>query len=416
MGAERVLQAVHQLTLVAALAATWAAVIEPGVAGAAPRAPGPSVPTRARERIAVIDLGPADDGASRRQVAKAIVAGGLLAIYGDGVDDALAGQAQDPDALELAGSLAEAQRAFGALDCAATTAASRAAIGAAAARQAAGLPAPELARGWTYVLLCADRTGDVDGALKAAARLRALGGSTDVPADVWAKYPAFDTLLDHDLLPLTITAEVAGAEIWIDFQRAGVSPLATFVTSGEHVIAAAVGSRRGWAAGTAVRTQPSIAIPMPDRIGKFTQLAAKVSRWRGEVPAPAELAPVLAEVHARIALIRHGDVLEAWGRIGPSEAPRRLGGDDGTGTLAEADRLVALIRDRIETWNDRSPDPDQPLLVEDPKERGRRSAKADEPARWWVYATLAGAAIAGATVLYLHDTTSNTQRVELHYP
>jgi hypothetical protein len=405
MGVERVLQAAHRRLIAGAGLAILAAT----PASAAPMA-------KTRERVAVIDLGPSDGGAIRRSLAAAIVGAGLEPVLGDGLEDALAGEAADADALQLAVAIGEAQRAFGALDCKAASYAARTAIGFGAARQAAGLAVPELPRAWTYLLLCADRASEIDAAMRAAAHLRALGGSAEVPAEVWAKYPDVDAMLDRDVFPLEITTTVPGAEVWIDFQRVGVSPLKTFVAAGEHVIATAHGTSRGWAAGTAVKTQTTVSVPMKDQASATTALAARVAGWNGEVPAPAEIAAVLDQVHARVALIRHGQIVEAWGHIGKSEAPRKLGGEDGVGTLTEADRLAALINDRVHTWNDRAPDPDQPLLVEDPRERLRRNAKADEPTRWWVYAALIGAAAVGAGVWYLHDTATNTQQVELHYP
>ena len=375
-----------------------------------------SAAPKVRERAAVIDLGPADGGEIRQKIAAAIVDAGLQPVLGDGVEDALAGVSIDKDSVVLGAAMAEAQRAFGALDCTIATESATNAIGIAAARQAAGVPVPELPRAWAYVLLCADRAGKVDAAMAAAARLRTNGGSTEVPADVWAKYPDVDATLDREIYPLTITTDVPGAEIWIDFQRQGVSPLATFVSAGDHVIAAASETRRGWAAGKAVKTQTTLAVPMIDQAGTNRALAARVAGWHGAMPAPTEIGLVLDEVRARIVLIRRGDKLEAWGRIGRTEAPRKLGGEDGTGTLAEAGRLAALLGDRVQTWNDRAPDPDQPLLTEDPKDRLRRTGKADEPTRWWVYGAILGAVALGAGAVYLHDSASNTQRVELHYP
>jgi len=369
-----------------------------------------------RERVAVIDLGP-DDPAIRQQLAAAIVAGGLDPVIGDGIEDALGGRSTEPDALQLAVAIGEAQRAFGALDCKATITASRTAIGIAAARQAAGLAVPELARGWTYLLLCADRDGDIDAAMTATARLRALGERpAEVPRDVWAKYPEVDAMLDRELFPVEIKAEVAGAAIWIDFVRAGTSPLHVPLPSGEHVIAAAAGTRRGWAAGTAVRTQATVTLPMSEQRGPNAELAARIAGWNGKVPAPPELREVLRQIKARVAIVRVGDRIEAWGHVGRSEAPRALGGEDGIGTLADAQRLVAVIADRVQTWNDRAPDPDQPLLVEDPKTRGKRKERIDEPTKWWVYAAILGAVGGGVTLMLLHDTADNTQRVELHYP
>ncbi|MBA3455540.1 MAG: hypothetical protein H0T42_20775 [Deltaproteobacteria bacterium] len=325
----------------------------------------------------MIDLGP-DDPAIRQQLAAALLAGGLDPVIGS----------PDSDALPLEVALAEAQRAFGALDCKATIAASRDVIGIAAARQAAGLPVPELVRGWMYLLLCAERDGDTDAVMTASARLRALGEPT--------KYPEVDTMLDRDMFPVEIRAEIAGAPIWIDFALAGTSPLKVTLSAGEHVIASASGTRRGWAAGTAVRNQPTITVPMPEQRRK--------------------LGDILAQVSARVAIVRTGERIAAWGRVGRSEAPHALGGDDGVGTLAEAPRLVAVIADRVQAWTDRAPDPDQPLLVEDPKTRGTRKERVDEPTRWWVYAAILGAVGGGVTLMLLHDTASNTQRVELDYP
>ncbi len=403
MGLERVLQAAARLTVATIVTSIVALGMTEAVA--APR-----------ERVAVIDLGP-EDPAIRQKLAAAIAAGGLEPVLGAGIEDALAGQSSEPDALQLAVAVAEAQRAFGALDCKAAITASRTAIGIAAARQAAGIAVPELARGWTFLLLCADRDGDVDAAMTATARLRAFGDRpAEVPRDVWAKYPEVDTMLDHDRFPVEIKAEVDGAAIWIDFARAGTSPLKITLPAGEHVIAAASGTRRGWAAGTAVRTQASVAVPMPEQRGPHPQLAAKIAGWGGTLPPPAELGDVLVEVQARVAIVRVGDRIEAWGHVGRSEAPYAIGGDDGIGSLADAPRLVAVLADRAQTWNDRAPDPDRPLLVEDPKTRGKRKERVDEPTKWWVYAAILGAIGGGATLMLLHDTASNTQRVELHYP
>src|SRR5262245_12035565 len=135
MGPQRILQAAAVASALIALAGTAHAQ--------------PAAKVR-RERVAVIDLGPSPDADVRAKLAAVVVAAGLEPVLGDGVEDALGGVAADKDAVLLAAALAEAQRAFGALDCPAATGAARRAAGIAAARQAAGLPAPELARAWTY--------------------------------------------------------------------------------------------------------------------------------------------------------------------------------------------------------------------------------------------------------------------------
>ena len=400
MGPQQVLRAVACLLLIG------------GAASAAPR-----------ERVAVVDLGPTADGA-RQQLAAAIVAGGLEPVIGDGVEDALAGITTDRDGLALAGAMAEAKDGFGALACSEATAAAHTAIAIAAARQAAGLPVPELPRALAYVLLCADRTGDSAAAIVAASRLRTVGGtapgSTGVDPQLLAKYPAIDALSNRDVMAVRIETAVPGADVWIDFQPAGKTPLDTTLATGPHVIAAAVGSRRGTLTGTVVRAQPTVTVPMQDQAGAWSRVAARVRSWHGALPRPTELAWVLREVDARVALVRHGDTVEAWGHAGAGEPVRRLGNDDGVRPLAEVNALVALVADRIQTWSDRAPDPDQPLLVETPAERRARGilreGEEEEPTRWWVYATLAGALIAGAVIIYAHGQTEDSQHIDLRYP
>jgi hypothetical protein len=400
MGPQRILQAAAVATALIAHAAVARA----------------EAPVR-RERVAVIDLGPSPDPAVRRQLLAGVVAAGFEPVIGDGVEDALAGEVADQDALELAAALAEAQRAFGALDCPAATAAGKQAAGIAAARQAAGLPVPELPRAWTYVLLCADRANDAAAATAAAARLRAAGGSAEVPADVWKKYPEPDAVAGGERIELEITADVPGAAIWIDHQPAGTAPVVVSLTPGEHVIAAAAGTRRGWAAGTAVRAQGQLQIPTLDRASAWSEVGRRVASWRGALPPPEELGWVLARVRARVAIVRREGSVEAWGRIGLADRPHRLGGDDAIVPVTEAERMLALVVERVRAWSDRAPDPDRPLLVEDPRDRvGELRRRREEPARWWVYAAIVGAIGASAAIILVHEAGSDRQRVELHYP
>jgi hypothetical protein len=265
------------------------------------------------------------------------------------------------------------------------------------------------------VLLCADRQNQLDTALTAASRLRDLGGSPDVPATVLAKYPGVDAVANVELIELDITSDVPGAAIWIDFRAAGVSPLHVALSAGEHVIAAAAGGKRGWAAGTAVRTQKTVNIPLGDPSGPWSDVAKRVAGWNGAVPAAAQLAWVLERVHARIALVRRGDTIEAWGQVGRSELPHRLGPAGKAGGPDEVDRLLGVVADRVRSWNDHAPDPDQPLLTESGDRDGRKD-QADKPTKWWVYAAIAGAAAVAAAIVVAHDGGSDRQRVELHYP
>ncbi|NVB81020.1 MAG: hypothetical protein HOV81_21670 [Kofleriaceae bacterium] len=374
--------------------------------------------------MAVIDLGPADNGVARQKLNAAIVKGGLQPVLGDGVEDALAGVDIDRDRVHLAAAMADAQAKFGALDCTAAVAAAQTAIQIGAARQASGLAVPELPRAWTYVLLCADRAHDTPAALAAAAHIRtlgaALGGIPDVDAQLLARYPDVDALSNRETLEIEIKAEVAGADVYVDFVKAGVSPLKVVLATGPHLIAAGSGTKRGIVTGTVVRKQPVIDIPMPDQQGPWGAVASRVAGWGGKMPSPAELKIVMNAVKARAALVRHGNTVEAWGHAGFGDEVRQLGGaDEGARALADASELVALVADRVQTWKDRAPDPDRALLVESPAERAARQidkGEKDEPTRWWVYATIGAALAAGALIIYTHDTADNTQRVELHVP
>ncbi|MDQ3338025.1 MAG: hypothetical protein M4D80_22910 [Myxococcota bacterium] len=367
------------------------------------------------ERVAVIDLGPGTD--ARRDLATAIVKAGLDPVVGNGIEDALAGVNVDKDAVAAAAALAEAQRAFGALDCAAAIKSSESAITILAMRQAAGVAVPELPRALTYVLLCKDKAGDVDGAMVAAARLRAVGGSKDVPADLWKKYPAVDTVLDHELVSLEIEADVKDARVFIDLVPRGKAPLRIQLPAGEHLIAVAVGTRRGWAAGHTDPKQAKVTIPTTDRAGESSPIATRIAALDGKKPSADDVAFVMGETGARIVLIRSADSVEAWGRVGRSEVPHLLGGEDGVAKVSDSrdvDRLLLLVKDRVQGWNDRAPDPDQPLLTEKPGDD--RFSRKDKPAKWWVYAALAGAVAGAAAILYVNDSGSDRQRVELKFP
>jgi len=368
------------------------------------------------ERVAVIDLGPGD-ASTRRALASAVVDGGLEPVYGDGVEDALAGVEGDRDFLELEAAMADAQSKFGALACKDTITFAQTAIGLGAARQAAGLAVPELPRAWAYVLLCADRTGDTSLAVLAATSLRALGGSPDVDAKTLDRYPEIDALSNREAVEVEIKTDVP-ANVFVDFKPVGKSPLKLVLTAGPHIMAAAAGTRRGTVTGTVIRKQPVVSIPLVDQANQWNAVAKRVASWKGAMPSPAALANVLTAVSAKIAIVRHGDTIEAWGHAGAAEPLRRLGNEDGIRTVDEAAELVSLINDRIQTWNDRAPDPDQPLLVEDPLTRRARKARAEgeEPTRWWVYATIAGAVAASVLVIYAHDSASDTQHITLHYP
>lgn len=363
-----------------------------------------------KEPVAVIDLGPGDQ---TRALSTALVKVGLSPID----DPALAGEGQDLDAAEIAAAMADAQQKFGALDCKGTIAATKRAIPHLAARQAAALPVPELPRAWAYVLLCADRTGDSDTAMRAAARLRTVGGSPDVSADLLAKYPEVDVALGVDAIEVDVSTQVPDAVLWLDFAPIGKGPQHLALSPGEHVIAAAAGTRRGFLVGRPITKQPKLVVEMAVQDGPLAGVAAKVASWQGAVPSPAALTEVIEAVHARAALVRHGDVVEVWGHAGHNEPLRRLGGDDGTRTLADVDHAASLLADRIAGWSSHAPDPDQPLLVESLQDRAAQANKERSAGTsWWVYAAIGGAVLAGSIAVYAHHQDGDVQEIKLHYP
>ncbi|MEO8840922.1 MAG: hypothetical protein ABI591_33710 [Kofleriaceae bacterium] len=364
----------------------------------------------------MIDLGPAEASVLHTLEAAIVAAG--MAPLDDATEAALAGSGAGNDAIELAAAMADAQQKFGALDCKATIAAAKIALPLLAQRQAAAIAVPELPRAWAYILLCADRRGEVDLAMRAAARLRIVGVAADlVPAELIAKYPEVDAALGVDPVEVDVETEVPGATVWLDFAPLGPAPQHLTLAPGEHIIAAASGGRRGFLVGRPIVKQPKLLVEMTDQSGPLNVIAATVASWHGEVPSAEALTGVLAKVHTRAALVRHGDAVEVWGHAGAHEPLRRLGGDDGTRTIEDANRAAALLADRVEGWNSHAPDPDVPLLTESLQERVASSHKpGSEPTAWWVYGTIGAALLAGVIVVYAHQSTGDTQEIKLHYP
>src|SRR5260221_13121653 len=96
MGAQQILRATACSALIA------------GAASAAPHAPAGSA---AKERAAVIDLGP-QSPEIRRTLHTAVADAGFEPVIGDGIDTALPRPHADRDAIGLAPAMADAQRAL----------------------------------------------------------------------------------------------------------------------------------------------------------------------------------------------------------------------------------------------------------------------------------------------------------------
>src|SRR5690606_20057868 len=135
-------------------------------------------------------------------------------------------------------------------------------------------------------------------ALLAASRIRMLGGAPEVDATLLAKYPDVDALSNRDVIEIEIRTEVAGADVWVDFQHVGKTPVTLALATGPHIMATATGTKRGVVTGTVVRAQPVVTMPLEDQAGRWSSLATRVASWQGKLPRPKELASVLREVKA----------------------------------------------------------------------------------------------------------------------
>lgn len=359
---------------------------------------------------------PASNASIRAALTQALASAGLEPIAGDGVEYALAGVVADRDATTLDVALADAERSFRQLACFEVNVAAQRALRVLAARQASGIAVPELPRAWTYLLQCADRTGDVDGAMRAAEGIRsATPGDLPafVPRELLTNYPAVDAVLGVDRYEVDIAAD-DGAVVWVDFQPVGTAPLRVAMPAGDHIVAAAKGARRGSAV---VNGAPNaaVSVELVDQRSPWGAVATTIASWRGKSPTAKDLGSVLDQVGARIAVVRRGDTLQAWGRAGALETPRQLGGQAGTRPIAQADRVAALVVDEVAEFAARTPDPNLPLLV-DNAARTRHHKAGDEPTKWWVYAAIGASIAAGALVIYAYRADSSTTHLELRHP
>ena len=388
-------------------------------------------PASADERVVIVDLRPGADAA--RLASRDRLADGLDHVQGiavprdDGIDVALAGEAADRDAARARAALDEARAAYGALDCAKARPAADRAVDLLAARQASGLDdGAALRTAWAYVLLCADHDGDTRAAHRAADRLRGLGVRRGDEAGVsdatWQRYPELDAATDRDIVELSITVSgttsgAVPAEVWVDHLRAGTAPLTVFVPSGAHLIAAGAGARRGAVRVDAAPGAAPVDVAVADQSGRWSEVAGRVRAWRDGAAKPTadELGALLTRVGARFAFVLAGTATaEVWA-LGPGETRARK---VASGPADDPAALATAVTERAGAWDAHAPDPDQPLVREDPRERDRRrrGERVEEPARWWVYASILGAVLAGSAVVYAHDSANDRQRVEVNWP
>jgi hypothetical protein len=378
-----------------------------------------AAPAALAEPVVVVDLRVDEDRAQiRAELSAALRTAGVEPVADAALAAALTGDDAEADAARAA--LAAARAALEADDCRAAAASADTAILGLAALEAAGREVRgALREAYAVVLRCADRAGHGDAAMAAAAALRALGAAeppapppADLDAELWSRYPAMDAATNVGLAQVSIDTVPPGATVWIDHRRAGVAPLTVTVRDGRRLIAAAGPTGR---VARRVRAAEAgrVSMSLPPRPPRWHSVGARVAAWRdGATEATAvEIGQLLAEVGVRVAVVLPGDdSVEIWGAGAPGEAARRLG----TGSLAESAAAATLVARQVGARPPRAPDPDVPLLVEDPAARDE-TTRPDRQ-KWWVYASIIGAVGLAGAVILANDLANDRQRIELTWP
>lgn len=366
-------------------------------------------PTR-RIPIAIFDLRAGADDEARAELTSALRGAELTPIAGE-LGVAFTGRELDEQA--AAATLAEAQAAYGELDCGRARPSAEHAVLLLSARVAAGADEQaRLGKAWAYVALCAEHDGDRSSASFAVERLRALGFGPGrpgpLPADAWSRYPEIDASTDRDIVELTVTGP-AGAAAFVDDRAIGPVPATTFVAAGKHVVAIARGETRGAVLTTAFGKPLTVAVEGFDAAGPVA-VAAAVRSWQAAGAAePSALVDLMKQARAELAVV-----------IGPDGAAALWQRTGATATAIAHGSGPALAEAAVEAWaaaHDRAPADGVPLLregdVPDPRKAEEDAEKA--PARWWVYAAIGGAIAVGAVVIYAADAGDDRQRFELRF-
>lgn len=344
------------------------------------------------------------------------------------------GQATAP-ATALDDAMAQAQRAMASLACNEVGPhAARATLLALADVLRGANQGQALKTALRFQLLCADQAGRVDDAMYLAERLRGarqlVGTAPDddvLDRTLLARYPALDAATDRDIVPLSISVDDpshANAEIWIDMQRRGTAPLATYVAVGHHLIAAVHNGQAVAVDYTVESRTAAVQLPLrttapvaPATVTLPADITAHLQQWRnGKATASQQqlvVAAVAAAMHAKRVLVFDGPASTAWHPIGAT---------DGQLTFTAVGATHVRTMDELATFADRAngsnaklraPVPDQPLLLDNALPK--RDASEGEPTKWWVYASVLGAVAAGAAIIYAQDASTDRQTIQVRW-
>ncbi len=387
--------------------------------------------------VAVIDLGEGDAAGLRRELA----ASGFAVMSAPELDAVLSGQEAGKDLEQAVAAIARAKEAFGALDCATAIAASREALPPLAARAAAGIASAKAARtALGYLLLCHDRAGAFDDALRAAALLRALASHDELTAQgldsaVLDKYPALDATAAVGLVPLELQVE-SGAAVSIDLGPARAGPLTAYLPPGRHLIAAAAGSRRTGVWVEVSHTTKSLALSLAEQDVPLSRVSERIAAWKAQGPDPAGVAALFEQLLTAaqgqpwnpssprsplllvLGAISTPAQLQLWASDGPGQRPTMtaLPAPQEPWSAQSASAVVEALRARQLAWRS-TPPPDEAALSAESllRETPQDSSPRRKPTQWWVYAALAGAVTVGGAVILANELSDDTQRVELRW-
>lgn len=446
MGPQQILRAAALVAVTAVSATGATAWAQP--APATPPAPSTSPSTSpstnpaakaapAGAPVVVVELSGAQRSAA--QLRQELGAAGFAVLTAPDLDAANAGLDGGKDLGEALAALELAKTSFGALDCPAAQQAAESAIATLAARGAAGIEvSAQLSTAWSYLLLCRDRAGDFDGAMRAAQALRALpslaaAAPAGVDAAVWAKYPEVDVTANRDIAELKIDAE-PGAVITLDHKPAGTSPATVYVPAGRHLVAAAAGSRRAAVWIDIASRSASVSLRLNEQDAPLSRISERVAAWNSRPPDGKQVASYLENLltaaqgrpwnpsSARSPLLVivgvSGDPkrAELWASDGPGLVPRVTALTLADQSTSGPSPVVAALQKRALQW--REPEETPALLLEAP-DAGDSELELDETSRapkWWVYAAIAGAVAVGGAVIVANELSDDTQRVNLRIP
>jgi hypothetical protein len=344
---------------------------------------------------------------------------------------------QLPNAIEysrLREQLAIAQSAFNRADCPQATEAAIAAVTSAASLQALGSLGGNklLTVGLRIALRCADKSGDSLQAFAWARLLTIFAPTSDPDAELLARYPSADTTTTTPLLiPISAVAATGISTVSIDNDTPIRLPATLVIASGLHLVTV-TNQQHAVSQLLNINKEATITINLPVDQPAFADSLQDapatdiLAKWRDE-PVSAIRFPTAQEQQVLITalftltksnqmIVFTGNQTAIWHRDQQGVAVLKHPWQERT-----AAQLVSLteqpkrLPDKIPAKDRRAPASGVDLLLDSTVARRKPGAKAEDKTEWWVYATIAGAALIGGAALYAHDSMQDQQRITVRW-